>query len=226
MAIWIRCATDLGKESDRGCVLIVCALLDDLLVLLFKTMFRASSMPSKHDVDMLLTQPNAPLGSLATRSRMAFCLGVVSKETRMALDEIRRLRNQYAHEWASSSLSEEDLARLLQWVTPDEQTFMERILDPTPPSTGQTPITMKAGPITMHAPAVKGDRLGIQHKGRFTFANPLRARLIGFFGSIAIRIINSIHDLDANALHLAVAKLMTSVESHLDSVDPHDGMKN
>ena len=86
------------KESERGCVLICTAMLDDLLGELLRSRFIADGHLSQGDIDFLLTKgPVPPLRPFAMRIIYAHAFGLINHKTRKALDAIREVRNRCGH---------------------------------------------------------------------------------------------------------------------------------
>ena len=83
----------LGQESDRGCLLVSAAWLDELLGALIK----ARLVDHKNTIDALFDGPNAPLKTFSARINFAFALGLVHADERSALHIVRSLRNAAAH---------------------------------------------------------------------------------------------------------------------------------
>lgn len=121
---WLKAAAELVQESDRSCVLMVCAILDDLLERLLRTKFKVSGNPSKAIADSLLTDAMAPIGSLAVRTKLAISLGIIGQETLMVLDGIRSLRNRFAHRWRSARMTMEQLDSIFDKLSDDSRTMI------------------------------------------------------------------------------------------------------
>jgi mannitol operon repressor len=82
----------LGKESERGAVVIAATLIDDLLgqtILAF--------LVDHKEAGRLLDGFNAPLGTFASRILAAFALGLLSEEEYRECENIRKVRNIFAH---------------------------------------------------------------------------------------------------------------------------------
>jgi len=109
------------NESDRGCLLVTLADIDDALRQLLEL---ALSGPkgSEHDADWLLdpVPGNRPLASLAVRTRMASCLGLIDDDTRKQIDGMRSLRNVHAHGVEPFEFTEENLQPLVA-IMPEER---------------------------------------------------------------------------------------------------------
>jgi hypothetical protein len=81
-------------ESDRACVILGAAALDEEL----RTLLRAFFVPSPTESDSLLDGANAPLGSFSSRIDAAHRLGLISARFARDLHVIRRIRNAFAHD--------------------------------------------------------------------------------------------------------------------------------
>lgn len=83
----------LERESDRGSVIVSCALLDDALEQRLK--YRLAPSPEKEDE--LFAGAYAPLNNFSAKIDFAYRVGVISLNTRKSLHLIRKLRNDFAH---------------------------------------------------------------------------------------------------------------------------------
>lgn len=109
-----RIAELLDSESDRGCVIVGCAILDESLERLLATHFRAQSNASNAVVASLLTDGFAPIKNLAVRTKLAFALGLIDNPTRLAIDALRRaIRNNFAHK-TDFKLTDDDVRTVRQ----------------------------------------------------------------------------------------------------------------
>lgn len=83
---------EFQAETDRGAALVGAALIDERL----KRLLRSHFLDVK-EADGLLGK-NAPLGSLDTCIKAAYCLGLITESEFNECDIIRRVRNEFAHE--------------------------------------------------------------------------------------------------------------------------------
>lgn len=93
----------LATGSDRACVIVATAFLDDLLGALLKHHFLAS--PTKVDE---LFDNSGPLGTFNAKIGLAFRLGLLSCEEYKLLHTIRKIRNDFAHSSCTSSFGSTD----------------------------------------------------------------------------------------------------------------------
>jgi mannitol operon repressor len=83
---------ELNKESDRGCVMVACSYLDELLRRILLAFFVEVDTSSE-----LVEGFNAPLGTMSTRVAAAYSLGLISEREFTEMGIVRRIRNRFAH---------------------------------------------------------------------------------------------------------------------------------
>ena len=76
-------------ESDRACAVLGAALLDARLERLYDRRLRNGKEE--------LLSSNGPLGAFSARIRVARALAWISEDVRYDLDQIRDIRNDFAH---------------------------------------------------------------------------------------------------------------------------------
>lgn len=99
-----RFHTLLASYDDRGLVLSLAAFAEDTLGRLLLT-YLIDGKQSKDLVEGF----NAPLGTLATRMKAAFAIGLLTKEQYEDLEIARKIRNEFAHDWEGVSLDRADI---------------------------------------------------------------------------------------------------------------------
>jgi hypothetical protein len=98
----------LHDVDDRGLVLSLAAFAEDALGSLLK----AFMLPSEATMQ-LLEGFNAPLGTLSSRIKAAYAMGLTTMEQFQDLERLRKIRNEFAHSWRPLSLSQPKLAALV-----------------------------------------------------------------------------------------------------------------
>jgi DNA-binding MltR family transcriptional regulator len=88
---------ELNKESPRGKVLVSTGYLEQML----EEILRAFMLGVK-TVDDLFEGGNAPLGTFSSRAKMCHALGLISDDEFHDIDQIRRIRNHFAHKMSAS----------------------------------------------------------------------------------------------------------------------------
>lgn len=83
----------LHRESDRGCVLVGGAILDEMLRAVLQAYFVDDEKLGKE----LFQSPNAALSTFSSRIRVCRALGLITDEFFRDLERIRVVRNQAAH---------------------------------------------------------------------------------------------------------------------------------
>lgn len=115
-----------GSESERGCVIIGTALLDDALSELLEAKFVKDELLPRDVVKFLLTKgPVPPLRPFAMKIIMCRAFGLISEETYASLEAIRQARNEFSH---SSEAAEIDLTLLGRAISMAEANpFVEKL---------------------------------------------------------------------------------------------------
>lgn len=109
---------EFNLESDRGAALVAASLLDERLKGILKAFFLNSRVS-----DELLTGYNAPLGTLSSRTSLAYALGLIQKNEFDEITLIRKIRNEFGHKWKGITFSEAPIAglcRRLPWLGPSD----------------------------------------------------------------------------------------------------------
>jgi mannitol operon repressor len=86
-----------NAESPRGRVLVACSFLEGQLKEIIESYFVLGS-----DKKLLLEGFNAPLGTFSARIKTAHCLGLISDFERDDCETLRRIRNEFAHNYKTS----------------------------------------------------------------------------------------------------------------------------
>lgn len=84
---------EFQKESDRGAALVGAALLDARL----ERLLLSHLIPGKVSTELIEGSGSAPLGSFSTRTNICFALGLITDQERIELNNIRKIRNEFAH---------------------------------------------------------------------------------------------------------------------------------
>jgi hypothetical protein len=97
----------LDDHDERGLVLSLSAFAEEALGRLIETFM----LPVQASKD-LLRGFNAPLGTLSSRIKASYALGLINEEQFRDLEYLRKIRNEFAHAWEHVSLTEDKLASL------------------------------------------------------------------------------------------------------------------
>lgn len=104
------------KESDRGCLLMAHAMLDDTLEVLLRSIFKWANKGNKKSVEcgewLLRQKPEPVLGSFFRKLELAYALGKISSETHAALKAFNELRNKHGHGIERFSLDMTEIRRI------------------------------------------------------------------------------------------------------------------
>lgn len=98
----------IRKQDDRALVLSLAAFAEDTLGRLLLVYLRENKQAKE-----LVEGFNAPLGTLSTRIKAAYTIGLLTKEQHEDLEIARRVRNAFAHDWEGVSLESPDIKALI-----------------------------------------------------------------------------------------------------------------
>ena len=112
----------LRKETDRGCALMAAEFLSSELGGLLRRRF----VDDGKACDAVLEDGNGPLGTFSSRIEFAYLLGLIGPEARRELNLVRRIRNEFAHDYKPLDFNAERIANRcrelrLHVVVPDEK---------------------------------------------------------------------------------------------------------
>jgi hypothetical protein len=94
--------------DDRALVLALAAFAEDTLGRLLVTYLREGK-PAKELVEGF----NAPLGTLSSRIKACFAIGLLTREQYEDLEVTRKIRNSIAHSWVDITLDRQDMRALV-----------------------------------------------------------------------------------------------------------------
>ncbi|MGA9349859.1 MAG: hypothetical protein WBW48_13795 [Anaerolineae bacterium] len=98
----LKLATELDKESDRALVILAASYLDHLLRRLITAALKLEGIPRAAD-RFLFEGLNAGLASFYSRYEMARHLGLFNEAEIKDLSRIRKIRNEFAHDFIGVS---------------------------------------------------------------------------------------------------------------------------
>lgn len=98
----------IRKQDDRAMVLSLAAFAEDTLGRLLLVYLRETKQAKE-----LVEGFNAPLGTLSTRIKAAFAIGLLTEDQYEDLEIARRIRNAFAHDWEGLSLESPDIKSLV-----------------------------------------------------------------------------------------------------------------
>lgn len=86
---------ELIDESDRGCVLVGAAILEQRLEDIFRQQFAINQISNKMQSDLF--NSNGPLSTFSSKIKLAHSFGLIDKSVFQDLEAIRKIRNEFAH---------------------------------------------------------------------------------------------------------------------------------
>ena len=113
----------IKAESDRGCVLVAAAFLDEALELLLRSKMKSEAKIVKESVDPLLTGIG-PLKSFWARTELCRALDFLADWEYDDLSQIRNLRNLFAHSYEQADFDDPRVVEMVMKLN----AFGERIV--------------------------------------------------------------------------------------------------
>lgn len=91
-------------EDERGLALSVAAFAEDCLGRLIGAYLRDGSQSKD-----LIEGFNAPLGTLSSRIKAGFALGLLTEDQYRDLELARKIRNEFAHKWEGCTFEQQNI---------------------------------------------------------------------------------------------------------------------
>jgi hypothetical protein len=101
---------EVKSQSDRGTAIIAGSVMEELTELVILKRLIELSGERK---DALFDKMGAPLSSFSAKIEMAYALGIIVNEFRLALHLIREIRNKFAHRIEALTFDHPEVAHLL-----------------------------------------------------------------------------------------------------------------
>jgi DNA-binding MltR family transcriptional regulator len=104
----------MAVETDRGCVLVAHAGIDDALEALLREYFKKATAPHDRtkEINFLLeNEPIPPIGSFGVRIRVCYVLGLFSERVFLSLRRLNDLRVAFAHGAQPVELTKKDIEK-------------------------------------------------------------------------------------------------------------------
>lgn len=117
----IRFRQTLNAETDRGVALVCAAYLSEEL----RTLLENSFVDEPHAIEKLF-EGTGPLATFSSRIELAFAIGVLPAESHRALHLIRRVRNDFAHEYSERTFGDPDISGRCRELVPLNPFLEER----------------------------------------------------------------------------------------------------
>ena len=123
--IFIEYMEQLGKESERGSVIVSAALMDEAL----EELIKSKMVPSPEKDDELFVGAYAPLDSFSAKIDFAYRLGIIASSTRSSLHLLRKLRNDFAHSALQMSFETNSVKSRIRELFKLNKSFFDVLLD-------------------------------------------------------------------------------------------------
>ncbi|SHJ24767.1 Mannitol repressor [Mesonia phycicola] len=104
-----RVREQLINESDRGCVILAVSFLETILTDLLKGKLIGSKKHFKNLFDF-----SGPLGTFSSKIKMSYSIGLISESEKTDLENIRSLRNIFAHSPNPTTLDDNEPKKIIE----------------------------------------------------------------------------------------------------------------
>lgn len=131
----------INHQNHLACVLVTTSYLELCLSSLLRRYFVETSSTADEIFDY---KTNGVLTDISARSKMAYCLGLISSEIFTNLNEIGNIRNRFAHTHPELTFADADVQGICAKLKLPAMTGLQvtaPTTDPATPSTGATKAT-------------------------------------------------------------------------------------
>ena len=92
-------------ESDRGAIILISGMIEEFLVSrINRKLIKLNSKETKE-----IYGADAPLGTFSAKIRMAYAMGLITRQVRNMIDVLRSIRNACAHTGIEISFSQKEM---------------------------------------------------------------------------------------------------------------------
>lgn len=98
-------ALDIGYESDRGCIIVAAALMDQLLESVIREHVKVFSISKS--LEKSLFDLSGPISNFSAKISISRAFGLIDELAYGDLMTLRKLRNSFAHEMEEASFTSE-----------------------------------------------------------------------------------------------------------------------
>lgn len=114
---------ELRKESERGCVVLAFAWMDDQLAANLRKFLLPSAQQSEKADELLGV--GRPIGDAATKIDLCLRLGILQPNTHKSLHMFRRLRNDFAHLASNISFQDQSIHDRVVAIFENEEAMLD-----------------------------------------------------------------------------------------------------
>jgi len=144
-----RLAKTMQGESDRGCLLVCLAEIDNYLKEIL--LLYLGKGGAHKDAEFLLNSgAESPIATVNVRTRLARCLGLITPELTNVIDAIRAIRNDQAHGTADFEITDRVIAKVLDsWSDSSRQNLFDIARGIKRPNKPRLKLTLSVGWVLM-----------------------------------------------------------------------------
>lgn len=105
---------EIKNTTDRSCVIVAAAFIDDMLEMLLKSFLTESSKTDNSD----LFENNGALSTFSSKIKLSYRLGLISPYEYKQIERVRKIRNLFAHQVLVNSLDDDKVRGIVCEMKP------------------------------------------------------------------------------------------------------------
>lgn len=109
--------SEIKNTTDRACVIVAAAYIDDLLRMLLESFLTQGSKADNTD----LFDSNGPLSTFSSKIKLSYRLGLISQYEFQRIEWVRKIRNKFAHQVLVNSLDDDQIKGIVCEMTPERK---------------------------------------------------------------------------------------------------------
>lgn len=109
--------SEIKNTTDRACVIVAAAYIDDLLRMLLESFMTQGSKADNTD----LFDSNGPLSTFSSKIKLSYRLGLISQYEFQRIEWVRKIRNKFAHQVLVNSLDDDQIKGIVCEMTPERK---------------------------------------------------------------------------------------------------------
>lgn len=108
---------EIKNTTDRSCVIVAAAYVDDTLTLLLESFLTEGSKTENSDI----FENNGTLSTFSSKIKLSYRLGLISQYEYRQIEKVRKIRNLFAHQVLINSLDDNKVRGMVFEMTPERK---------------------------------------------------------------------------------------------------------
>lgn len=115
---------EIKNTTDRSCIIVAAAYLDDLLRLLLEAFLVKGGKVKDSD----LYDGNGPLSTFSSRIKLSYKLGLISEYECVEIEKVRKIRNSFAHQVLITSFDNDKVRGIVFQMKPKRELLPPKMI--------------------------------------------------------------------------------------------------